>query len=225
MPKKTSKKPNKTDKKVQIEPLQGLKDYGSIFSARLTSVVQSQGWSQEEFGRRLGVSQVMAGRYLHGKANPTFENLARMEAATQVPVAKFFENDEPIPKPISTNITEEVRMAVGNATAENTALLKTIANSLNPAISALNDSNEKLPINIQTVSRGKLRDFVDRFVDDSMTGYVYELIGKKASDESIKIELVRELAVNLLADGGDTAKELRSVLTDLLDKEEKLKRG
>lgn len=220
MPKKTSKNQAKADKKV---PNSGeiLKDYARIFSERLSAVVAQQGWSQEEFGRRLGTSQVMAGRYLHGKANPTFENLARMEAATQVPVSKFFENDEPLPKPVATNLAEEVKIAVSNATAENTALLKTIANNLEPAIASLDKGD--LPITAQTVSRGKLRDFVDQFTDESMTGYLYELMNKKAPLDEIRIEFVRELTVNLLSDGGDTAKELRRMLTELLKKEAALK--
>lgn len=221
MPKNTVKSKRLADKKVQ-ETSPELKDYAAIFSKRLTAVVNEHGWSQEEFGRRLGTTQAMAGRYMHGKANPTFENLARIEVATQVPVSKFFENDEPVPRPTVTNLSDDVRIAVANATAENNQLLKTIMHNLEPAIAALNAGKDKLPVTAQTVSRGKLRDFVDQFTDDSMTGYIYELMNQKASSERIRIEFVRELVVNVLAEGGKTAKELRSVLLELLEKEASL---
>nr|BFD67467.1 hypothetical protein HAGR004_24890 [Bdellovibrio sp. HAGR004] len=211
-------------KKVRVPKEQGLNDYAEIFSRKLTAVVQSQGWSQEEFGKRLGTTQAMAGRYMHGKANPTFDSLARIELATQVPAYKFFENDNSVPTPMVTSLSDEVKVAVQNANAENLALLKTIATNLEPAIKALQQGDESLPVNVQKVSRGRLRDFTDQFTDDSMTGYIYEMMGNKEPLEKIRIEFVRELAVNLLAEGGETAKEFRAVITELLDKESEMNR-
>lgn len=221
MPKKNRKKADKNDHSIVEE---GLKDYMTIFSSRLTEAVKARGWSQVEFGKRVNTTQAMAGRYLHGQANPTLDLLARIERATQIPVPKFFEDGEPLPLPDPNlpmaTITSKSKMA-----AETLALLKTISTNLEPAIAALKAGNESLPTDLKKVSRGKLRNFVDAFTDDSMTGYVYELMSANASPEKIRIEFVRELAVNLLAEGGDTAKEFREVITELLEKEAEMNRG
>lgn len=204
------------------EKTEDIRDYIKIFSARLNEVVTNQlRWSQGEFGRKLGITQASAGRYLNGSVSPGWKLFGKIEQVTRVPLWEFFKADGSLPKP--QGLRDDLRDAVTEGSAENLALLKTIAGHLDPALKTMDDSGQ-LAAKVTVASRGKLRDFVDRFTDESMTGYIYELMSENASEETKRIELVRELTVNLLAEGGKTAKETRKMLTELLEKEKSIKK-
>lgn len=195
-----------------------IKDYAAIFSERLTAVVSKLRWNQTEFGRRLGLSQVMAGRLLAGKTNPTFETLARIEAATRVPVATFFDNEAPLPKPlIESNLPEDVRTAIQEAGAENAELLKQIQGQLGPVLAKLRGDDESVSTTVKAAPRDKFTSFVNELLHANLTANFYRLIDEGAPKETLRTEFLRELVVGLLSEGGKQAKQARKILTELLE--------
>jgi transcriptional regulator with XRE-family HTH domain len=202
------------------------KDYAKIFSERLSAVVEKLGWSQTEFGRRMGLTQAMAGRYMGGKANPTFETLAKIEAATRVPVAKFFENNQPLPKPlIESNLSEDVRAAIEDATSDSSKLLHAIAAKLGPVLEKLAPEGTSQSTEVKAAPKDKFTRFINKFLRDvGLTGNFYRLLDEDAAEEVLRLELLREITVTVLSEGGNQAKKARQMLNELLAQEKNAKR-